>query len=274
MVNKYFIYLILIILIILLFKTYENFSDTNDLSSEDIFPFDDIKLPNVPVPKIPLLKKGEKYELLDLPYCNERFWASYSSNIQNIVNDGSKIYQDMQKPYEQKAEIGNKPQGLTQISWKKSYFSYNEKPVPLQLEFSHVVPSTGKVTKVIFPLSFTPEKKIENFATIDKTYIHRELQDTSTSSFEKIGQLNTLIKTTKEVPEKIPGQVNVGQLLSFDLCNPANLMIDQRKFFFANTVKNELLLIAKPQIFDRNIGLKIMANLNDPEEDLVVPSSK
>jgi hypothetical protein len=264
--NKYFIYLILIVLIILLLKIREDFSDT-------ISPFDNIKLPNFPIPNIPLLKKGDKYELLDLPFCNERFWASYSSNTNNIVNDGSKIYQDMLKPQDQKAEIGNKPQGLTQISWKKSYFSYNDKSVPLELQFTHVAPSTGKVTKVIFPLSFTPENKKETFANIDESKIQQELNDTSKNSFKKPGQLNTLIKTTKEVPENKPGQVNVGQLLSFDLCKPASLVLDQRKFFFANTSKDELLLIAQPQIFDRKIGLKIMANLNEPDDDLILPET-
>lgn len=260
-------------------KIRENFSQNDEPSIGDILPFEHVKLPNVPIPKIPTLKKGERYELLDLPFCDERFRASYSSNSNNIVNDGAKIYQDMLKPYEQKAEIGNKPQGLTQISWKKSYFSYNEKPIALELQFSHVAPSTGKVTKVIFPLSFTPEKKTEGFSNTirsnpNKDLIRKKLEDDNKSGFEKLGELNTLIKSTKDVPEKIPGKVNVGQLLNFDLCEPANLMLDQRKFFFATSAKNELLLIAKPQIFSRNVGLKIMNNLDDPDSDLVLPETK
>jgi len=273
MINKYLIVLIVSVLIIYLFKIRENFSDENQ---GDILPFDDIKLPNVPIPKIPLLKKGERYELLDLPYCDERFRASYSSNTNNIINDGSKIYQDMTKPHEQNAQIGNKPHGLTQISWKKSYFTYNDKPVGLELHFTHIEPSTGKVTKVIFPLGFPPEKKLEKFTNSnkpDKEHIRQEIEDDSSSSFEKLGKLNNLIKSTKDVPNKIPGQVNVGKLLSFDLCEPANLVLDQRKFFFANTAKNELLLIAKPQIFSRNVGMKILHNLNEPDEDLVLPKN-
>lgn len=271
MINKYFIYLSLIVVIILLFKLREDFSETNDESPDKIFPYEDIEIPNVPIPRIPILKKGDRFELLDLPYCNQQFFASYSSNTNHIVNDGAKIYQDMLRPYDQKAEIGNKPQGLTQISWKKSYFSYNDKNVPLELQFTHIAPNTGKVTKVIFPLSFTPEKQTEGFANIAKKNIHKSLKDKSKSGFEKLGELNTLIKTTKDVPEKIPGQVNVGQLLTFDLCEPANLMLEQPKFFFATNATNELLLIAKPQIFSRSVGLKIMGNLNEPEEDLVLP---
>ncbi len=279
---KYFVYFTLFVLVVYLIKIREDFSEVNETSLHDILPFENVKLPNVPIPKIPILKKGERYELLDMPYCDERFRASYSSNTNNIVNDGSKIYQDMSKPYEQKAEIGNKPQGLTQISWKKSYFSYNDKPVPLELQFTHVAPETGKVTKVVFPLGFTPEKPTEEFegfanaskSNPNKKLIRQKLESSSKSSFEKLGELNTLIKTTSDVPEKIPGKVNVGQLLSFDLCEPAALMLDQRKFFFATTAKNELLLIAKPQIFSRNVGMKIMSNLNDPDEDLVLPETQ
>ena len=76
------------------------------------------------------------------------------------------------------------------------------------------------------------------------------------------------------MPEKIPGQINVGQLLNFNLCKPSSLILDQRKFFFANTAKNELLLIAKPQMFDRTVGKKIMANLNEPDIDLILPETK
>ncbi len=282
---KYLVYFALFILVIYLIKIREDFSEENETSITDILPFENVKLPNVPIPKIPILKKGERYELLDMPYCDERFRASYSSNTNNIVNDGSKIYQDMTKPHEQKAEIGNKPQGLTQISWKKSYFSYNDKPVPLELQFTHVAPATGKVTKVVFPLGFTPEtpqkaiEEIEEFANASKSnpnkkLIRQKLESSSKSSFEKLGELNTLIKSTSDVPEKIPGKVNVGELLSFDLCEPAALMLDQRKFFFATTAKDELLLIAKPQIFSRNVGMKIMSNLDEPDEDLVLPETK
>lgn len=273
---KYLVYFVLFAIVIYLIKIREDFSEDNNESISDILPFENINLPNVPIPKIPVLKKGERFELLDLPYCDERFRASYSSNTNNIVNDGSKIYQDMKKPYDQKAEIGNKPQGLTQISWKKSYFSYAEKPIALELHFTHVAPDTGKITKVIFPLSFTPENKTEGFANTNKSnpnkkMIRQSLETSSKSSFEKLGELNTLIKSTNDVPEKIPGKVNVGQLLNFDLCEPASLMLEQRKFFFATTSKEELLLIAKPQIFSRNVGMKIMSNLDDPDEDLVLP---
>ncbi len=280
MINKYWIYILLAVIVIYFIKTQESFTELEENNSGDITPFGQVDLPNVPIPKIPLLKKGERYELLDLPFCNERFRASYSSNTNNIVNDGTKIYQNMTKPHDQKAEIGDKLQGLAQISWRKSYFNYNNKPVGLELQFTHVEPGTGKVTKVIFPLSlesnyakesFSQKESFSNTKSLKKKLKH-ELQDKSISNIEKLGELNAFLKSPSDVPEKIPGQVNVGQLLSFDLCEPASLMLDQRKFFFASTAKNELLLIAKPQPFNANIGMKILANLNEPEEDLVIPA--
>lgn len=278
--NKYIIYLLVLVLIIYLFKKYEHFSNVvdskqSDILQSDILPFDNIKIPNVPIPKIQLLKKGEKIDLLDLPYCDEKFKASYSSNTNHIVNDGSKIYQDVQKPYEQTAEISDKPQGLTQISWKKSYFTWNDQPIGLELQFSHVNPKTGKIIIVSFPLSFTPLEETEQFTNLksnpDKANIRAQLDNSSSSGFEKLGKLNTLIKTPQDVPEKTPGRVNIGDLLTFDLCEPASLILEQRKFFFATTTKDELLMISKPQLFSREIGFKILDNLDDPEEDLIIP---
>ncbi len=274
MINKYWIYILLAVIVIYFIRIQENFTELDENNTGNITPFSQVNLPNVPIPKIPLLKKGERYELLDLPFCDERFRVSYSSNTNNIVNDGSKIYQNMTKPHDQKAEIGDKLQGLAQISWKKSYFNYNDKPVGLELQFTHVEPGSGKVTKVIFPLSLESNNVKESFSNTKslKEKLRHDLQNKSSSSIEKLGELNAFLKSPSDVPEKIPGQVNVGQLLSFDLCEPASLMLDQRKFFFANTAKNELLLIAKPQRFNANIGMKILANLNEPEEDLVIPT--
>lgn len=250
MINKYWFYILVGVIIIYLLETNENFSNIENFDQFDnsgILPFDNLTIGNVPVPKIPLLKKGEKFEILDLPYFDELLDISYSININNIVNDGSKIYQNIVNPHTQNAKIQNVDYGLSQILWKKSYFSYNGKPVGLELQFTHVAPYNGKVTKIVFPLSFT-------------------------SDFANTSKLDTLIKLETDIPEKLPGVINIGKVLSFDLNEMASLILDQRKFFSANTVKNELLLIAQPQKINKNIGLKILSNLNEPDEDLILPN--
>jgi len=267
MINKYVFIFLFFVLLFYFINTNENFTDV--LSEEqDILPFDNFVLPNVPIPKIPLLKKGDRYELLDLPYCNEKFHATFKSNTNNIINDGSKIYQDMTKPYEQNAKIGDKSHGLTQISWQKSYFNYNEKPVGLELHFTHFNQTDNTITKVIFPLSFSPNEKFTDLNYPNET--NSEVKKQTISPLEKLGGLNGLIGSPDDVPEN-NGKINVGKLLTFDICTPAMLILDQKKFFYAQTLKNELLLIAKPQNFSRTLGMKILNNLNDPDEDLFLP---
>jgi uncharacterized protein YjbI with pentapeptide repeats len=416
MIKKICFYILLIILIIYLF----NNSYINKEYFTVINPFENITIPNVPITILKKLKKGERYEILDLPYCSQLFKTSYSSNTNHIINDGTKIYQDINKPYEQKAQIENKSHGLSQILWKKSYFTWDSKPISLELHFVHINTDTGQKTSVIFPLAFTPIKNSSgtnsggtnsggtnssgtnsggtssgtnsggtsngtnsngtnsngtnsngtnfngtnfngtnsggtnfngtnsngtnsngtnsggtnsggtnsngtnsngtnfnrtnsggtnsngtnsngtNFngtnsngtnsngtnsggtnsngtsggksGKFDKTEAITKLFDPTLSAFDRIGELDSLIPKISDIPEKIPNKVNIGNLLSINLCEPANLILEQRYFFFAKTINNELLLIAKPQSFSRNAGLKILNNLDDPEEDIALPT--
>jgi hypothetical protein len=229
----------------------------NDEVDSIIKSFDSIQIPNFPLPKINSLKSGETFELLDLPYCDEKFLVQYNANTDYIKNDGKQIFQNVSKPYEQITQIGKDKQGLSQISWKRSFFTFNGKKVGLELHFTHVNPANGRRIRVVFPLSLS---QIETFA-----------QDELSSSLDKLGALNVLIKKDTDVPQKIEGQVNVGKLLTFDLCEPAKLILQQSKFFFAETPTGELLLIAKPQKFNYDIGMKIRENLEEPDYSILKP---
>ena len=274
MINKVYLFLIIGLLILFYlncFNTKEKF--TNDRYLEDkpdygkkqireydiknVFPFDNFDLSTVKIQKITGLKKGETYELLDLPYCGLKFRVEYTSNINYIVNDQKTIYQDMNKPWEQKATIGTEPQNLHQISWKKSFFTFNKKPVGLELHIAHVNPKTGKRIRVIFPLSFN--KTTEKFT------------DNNTKELEKLSSLNVLIKNENDIPSFVPGQVNIGKVLYMNLCELAKLILQQSKFFFAETPNGELFLIARPQPFSRKIGMAIRKNLIEPDYELVKP---
>ncbi len=274
--------------------------DLKKLNIDAVIPFDDIKIPSVPIPKLLLVQPGQTFELLDLPYCEEKFKVEYGSNTNNIINDNKKIYQDMIKPYEQNAFIGEEKQGLTQISWKKSFFTYNGRKVPLELHFAHFNPQNGKKMRVIFPLSLSSidtykeededEEKIEGFANINeakklksklKNIINTKSKEKSKAKgsknfadLNKLGRLNMLLKKQNDVPPLVKGQVNTGKLLTFDLCEPSKLLLEQKKFFFAETPNEELLLIAKPQEFDRIVGLTIINNLQDPDYEIIKPAPK
>ncbi len=274
--------------------------DLKKLNIDAVIPFDDIKIPSVPIPKLLLVQPGQTFELLDLPYCEEKFKVEYGSNTNNIINDNKKIYQDMIKPYEQNAFIGEEKQGLTQISWKKSFFTYNGRKVPLELHFAHFNPQNGKKMRVIFPLSLSSidtykeededEEEIEGFANVDKAkklksklknIINTKSKEKSKAKgsknfadLNKLGRLNMLLKKQNDVPPLVKGQVNTGKLLTFDLCEPSKLLLEQKKFFFAETPNEELLLIAKPQEFDRIVGLTIINNLQDPDYEIIKPAPK
>ncbi len=272
--------------------------DLKKLNIDAVIPFDDIKIPSVPIPKLLLVQPGQTFELLDLPYCEEKFKVEYGSNTNNIINDNKKIYQDMIKPYEQNAFIGEEKQGLTQISWKKSFFTYNGRKVPLELHFAHFNPQNGKKMRVIFPLSLSSidtykeedEEEIEGFANVDKAkklksklknIINTKSKEKSKAKgsknfadLNKLGRLNILLKKQNDVPPLVKGQVNTGKLLTFDLCEPSKLLLEQKKFFFAETPNEELLLIAKPQEFDRIVGLTIINNLQDPDYEIIKPAPK
>lgn len=282
-------YIVLILTIFLIFlylnypdcdKKIEKMSQTDILKNikmNTVIPFDDIKIPSVPIPKLILLEPGQTFELLDLPYCNEKFKVEYGSNTNYVQNDGKKVYQDMLKPYEQKATIGTEQQGLTQISWKKSFFTFNGKKVGLELHFAHTSPKNGKRIRVIFPLSLNSisnsnQLSKETFANVKNT---NSLKDTNnTSNLNKLGRLNMLLKKPSDVPSLVKGRINTGKLMEFNLCEPAKLLLEQKKFFFAETPSEELLLIAKPQPFDKTIGITIMDNLQDPDYEIIKPATK
>lgn len=260
--NKFYVFLIIFLVILLKIITRNNKSSemfANDEKNQMIQAFDSIQIPNFPIPKLKTLNPGETFELLDLPYCEEKFLVQYNANTDYIKNDGKQVFQNISKPYEQTAVIGDDKQGLSQISWKRSFFTFNGKNVGLELHFSHINPSSGKRVRVIFPLSLS-RNSIETFA-----------QDEKENSFDKLAKFNLLIKQENDVPPKVEGQVNVGKLLTFDLCEPAKLILQQKKFFFAETPTGELLLIAKPQIFDYNIGMKIRDNLEEPNYSILKP---
>ncbi len=288
--NKIYFYLILFFVFIFIFKpkiiinlykkyNLDKFTDTDLLNQ--------YKKKQI-IPTIPLLRKDKRFEILDLPFCSVDFLAHYSPNSNNIINDGSKIYQDMLKPNEQKSEINNKEYGLVQVSWLKSLFMYNGKPVGLEMQFTHIDFTTGNIVKIIFPLSFTPINKKANNSlgngsnnslgngsnNSSDNGSNNSLGNGSNNSLGNVSNnssgngsnnsFDLLLKSTKDIPIRKSGQINIGNLLHLDLCGPSKLIFNQKKMFMGKSLNGELMLIAKPQLFSRIIGTVIMDNLDDP----------
>ena len=218
---------VIIIIIFLLFLCL-NLSDNNpkiEKMKSSIKPFEN-QSSNLIIPKLKLLKPGEKIEILNLPYCKKNFKVEYGTNINYILNDGKKIYQDILKPNEQQAFIDAKKQGLTQISWRKSIFTYNNKQVPLELQLTHLDSKTGKITRIIYPLSLVSETK-EKFTNLSKkskkSKISKKSKKSKKKRVKKIldekGKLSLLLQKPTDIPNLIKGKINTGQVKSFNICD-------------------------------------------------------
>ena len=264
----------ILILTILLIFLYLNLPDQNQEIE---------KMSSTIKPKLKLLKPGETIEILDLPYCNKNFKVEYGTNTNFILNDGKKIYQDIIKPHEQQAFIDSEKQGLSQISWKKSFFTYNNKQVPLELHFTHINPQTSKVTRIIYPLSLESKIK-ENFSESEaeakkkkkekkkeKKEKKKEKKINKKKVLDEFGKLSILIQKSNDIPKFIKGQVNTGKIQIFNVCEQEKYNLEQNKFFMVESPNNETILIAKPLKFDRELGLTIMKNLEEPDYDFIKP---
>lgn len=259
--NKFYMLVTILLIILLKIITQNNSTEKFDDTNSIVKSFDSIDIPNSMVEQINELKPGETFELLDLPYCEEKFMVQYSANTDFIKNDGKHVFQDVAQPHEQIALIGDDKQGLNKISWKRSIFTFNGKQVGLELHFSHINPTNGKRIHVIFPLSLSrATKSVESFAQ----------ENSSLEKNSSLGGLN-LLKDLDDVPEKVENRVNVGKMITLDLCQPSKLILEQQKFFFAETPNGESLLIAKPQNFNYDIGMKIRNNLGEPDYSIVKP---
>jgi len=270
-------YVIIIIIILFLCLNLPNDKQKVEKMNSSIKPFDN-QSSNLIIPKLKLLKPGEKIEILDLPYCKKNFKVEYGNNINYIKNDGKKIFQDILKPNEQQAFIDAKQQGLTQISWKKSLFTFNKKQVPLELQLTHLDSKTGKITKIIYPLSLESDNK-EKFGNLSskknikkvKKRIKKLIKKRIKKILDEKGKLSLLLHTPTDIPILIKGQVNTGKVKNFNVCEDQKYFIEQNNFFMVESPNNEIILIAKPIKFDKKLGLTILKNLGEPDNDFIKP---
>ena len=108
-----------------------------------------------------------RIEITDLPSCTIPMIADYTTNINNMINDGNTIYQVMVKPAEHVAMIGNKKQHLKQVTWTKSHLNWVNEEIPLEIRLTHINTETYQITHVIFPVKLVDNpvsEVIEGFA--------------------------------------------------------------------------------------------------------------
>ena len=75
--------------------------------------------------------------------------------------------------------------------------------------------------------------------------------------------LNSILKDSSVVPAYKCCGSTIGKVVNIDLCQTATKVVDQEKFFFAQGNDGSLVLITKPQPYDKKIGQVILNNLQE-----------
>ena len=92
--------------------------------------------------------KEGRININKLPKCKLPIKVDYKTNINNMVNDGRKVVQDMVKPAEHKSMIGNQRHNLKQVSWTKSKLNWHGEKMPLEIRLSHMNTETQQLTHI------------------------------------------------------------------------------------------------------------------------------
>jgi hypothetical protein len=109
------------------------------------------------------MKRNKLIDLEKLPECKMPMKIEFSNNINNMMNNGNQIYQDIIRPNGQRSVIGNDNFNLRQISWTKSKLNWHGEELPLEIRLTNVNNETGRLTHIIFPVKLIDEKLTETF---------------------------------------------------------------------------------------------------------------
>lgn len=158
------IFLLIFIMYVLLFKTEysacnENMENTNLLDNNNLSSINDV------FPNLPKKNNKKRIDLEKLPECSMPMKMKFSSNINNMMNNGNQIYQDIVTPTlgAQQSQIGNDNFNLKQISWTKSKLNWHDEEIPLEIRLTNINNNTGQLTHIIFPVKLIDEKLTESF---------------------------------------------------------------------------------------------------------------
>ena len=158
------IFLLIFIVYVLLFKTEcsacnENMENTNLLDNNNFSSINDV------FSNLPKKNNNKRIDLEKLPECSMPMKMEFSSNINNMMNNGNQIYQDIVTPTSgaQQSQIGNDNFNLKQISWTKSKLNWHDEEIPLEIRLTNINNNTGQLTHIIFPVKLIDEKLTESF---------------------------------------------------------------------------------------------------------------
>ena len=225
------IFLLIFILYMLLFKSKcfecsENMENTNLLNNNNLSSINDV------FPNISKKNNNKRIDLEKLPECSIPMKMEFSSNINNMMNNGNQIYQDIVTPTStsgaQQSHIGNDTFNLKQISWTKSKLNWHNEEIPLEIRLTNINNNTGQLTHIIFPVKLIDEKLTESFN-------------------------NTL---TYPVSVQNNGEQNNGEQNNGEQNNGEQLNIEQLiKNFDLNSFFNQIIsILSDTKLIDKNLS--------------------
>jgi hypothetical protein len=124
--------------------------------------------------------KDGRIEITNLASCTLPMVADYTTNINNMINDGNSIYQVMVKPSKHISLIGNKKHHLKQITWTKSHLNWANEKIPLEIRLTHINMETYQITHVIFPVKLIDSKiegNTEGFFGLDMGKLEHKIEN-------------------------------------------------------------------------------------------------
>ena len=106
------------------------------------------------------------------------------------------------------------------------------------------------------------DKKLKdiNFNQIAQNFKNEQFSLYDINSFLN---LNSILKDSSVIPAYKCCGSTIGKVVNVDLCQTATKVVDQEKFFFAQGNDGSLVLITKPQPYDKTIGQSILNNLQE-----------
>ena len=78
--------------------------------------------------------------------------------------------------------------------------------------------------------------------------------------------LDTLVVDKDAIPSYHCCSPAYGKVVDVNLCPTATKVLDQENFYFTTGKDNSVILISKPQPYNRKLGRKILRNLEEPDE--------
>jgi len=91
-------------------------------------------------------------------------------------------------------------------------------------------------------------------------------QQFSLNDIHSLLNLNTLVEDTENIPKYNCCAQNYGKIANINLCPTASKVLDQEIFYHLTGNDNSLILITKPQPFDKKTGQKILNNLKEYDD--------